>query len=270
MTSTTPAVRPNRDADREMFAQLAATAKDDPERGVLRDSLVTRHLPLAEYFARRFRDRGEPLEDLSQVAVIGLIKAVDRFELDREVEFATYAAPTILGEIRRHFRDRGWAIHVPRRLQELQAATSAATARLSQDLGRSPTVAELAVNLGLGEDAVLDGLESARAYRTISLDTLGEAMTSIGDRLGDVDGRIEEVDLRESIRPLLNNLGERERRIVVLRFFHEMTQSQIAEDVGLSQMHVSRLLARSLALLRESLQQGQAMESTSTTIRRAS
>jgi RNA polymerase sigma-B factor len=149
---------------RKLFADLVACEADTPERARIRDELVEMHLPLVEYLARRFRNRGEPLDDLVQVATIGLIKSVDRFDLERGVEFSTYATPTIVGEIKRHFRDKGWAIRVPRRLQELKLSLTKATSELSQKLGRSPTVAELASHLEMTEEEVLEGLESANAY----------------------------------------------------------------------------------------------------------
>ena len=236
---------------RDLFAELSANG--DP--GV-RDELVRMHLPLVEYLARRFRNRGEPLEDLVQVATIGLIKSVDRFDLDRGVEFSTYATPTIVGEIKRHFRDKGWAIRVPRRLQELKLTLTKATGELSQTLGRSPTVSELAKHLGLQEEEILEGLESANAYSAVSLDATdsGDDDTpAVSDSLGMVDEALEGVEYRESLKPLLDRLPPREKKILVLRFFGNMTQSQIAAELGISQMHVSRLLARTLAQLREGL-----------------
>jgi RNA polymerase sigma-B factor len=221
-----------------------------------RDELITMYLNLVKYLASRFRNRGEPIDDLVQVGTIGLIKSVDRFDPDRGVEFSTYATPTIIGEIKRHFRDKGWAIRVPRRLQELRLRITAATTELTQRHGRSPTVRELAEFIGCTEDDVLQGLESAQAYATLSLDAGGsedEESASIGDTLGFDDEALEGVEYRESLKPLLAALPEREREIIMLRFFKNMTQSQIAAQVGISQMHVSRLLARSLAQLREGL-----------------
>ena len=236
---------------RDLFAELAAGADSS-----VRDELVRMHLPLVEYLARRFRNRGEPLEDLVQVATIGLIKSVDRFDLERGVEFSTYATPTIVGEIKRHFRDKGWAIRVPRRLQELKLTLTKATGELSQTLGRSPTVAELAKHLGLQEEEILEGLESANAYSAVSLDATdsGDDDTpAVSDSLGMIDEALEGVEYRESLKPLLDKLPPREKKILVLRFFGNMTQSQIAAELGISQMHVSRLLARTLAQLREGL-----------------
>ncbi|MBI1376299.1 MAG: SigB/SigF/SigG family RNA polymerase sigma factor [Frankiales bacterium] len=245
--------------ERELIDVIASTPPDDPARRRARDELVTLHLPLVQYLARRFRDRGEPLEDLVQVGTIGLIKAVDRFEPERGLELSTYATPTIVGEIKRHFRDKGWAIRVPRRLQELRIALGRATAELAQKTGHSPTVAELAAHLEITEDEVIEGLEGAQAYSTHSLDAqLGDGSddgVSLADRLGADDVDLEAVEYRESLKPLLAALPSRERRILALRFFHGMTQSQIAEEVGISQMHVSRLLARSLATLREGMTQ---------------
>ena len=244
----------DREAAREQFVRLASLAEDDPERAQLRGRLVESHLPLVEYLARRFAGRGEPLDDLIQVGTIGLIKAVDRFDTERGVEFSTYATPTVVGEIKRHFRDKGWTVRVPRRLQELRASLSSATAQLTQDLGRSPTVAELASHLGVGEEEVLEGLESANAYAAVSLEATDDADgQSVLDTLGGVDEALEGVEYRESLKPLLDSLPERERRILVLRFFGNMTQSQIAAELGISQMHVSRLLARTLSQLRERL-----------------
>ncbi|HVA61681.1 MAG TPA: RNA polymerase sigma factor SigF [Mycobacteriales bacterium] len=241
---------------RAQFARLADLAPEDPQRPRIRDELVELHLPLVEYLARRFRNRGEPLDDLVQVATIGLIKSVDRFDLERGVEFSTYATPTIVGEIKRHFRDKGWAIRVPRRLQELKLQLTKATGELSQTIGRSPTVAELANFLGISEEEVLEGLESANAYSAISLDAPdggNEDAPAVADSLGALDDSLEGVEYRESLKPLLERLPPREKRILLLRFFRNMTQSQIATELGISQMHVSRLLARTLAQLREGL-----------------
>ncbi|HSK54297.1 MAG TPA: RNA polymerase sigma factor SigF [Jiangellales bacterium] len=255
-SGTRSGVGVDREESRELLLELSGLPSEDPRRQVVRDRLVTLHLPLVEHLARRFRNRGEPHDDLVQVATIGLIKAVDRYDPDRGVEFSTYATPTIVGEIKRHFRDKGWAVRVPRRLQELRLSISTATAELTQQHGRSPTVAELAGHLGVGEEDVLEGLESANAYSTLSLDApeLGESDgPAVIDSLGTEDEALQGVEYRESLKPLLAQLPERERTILLLRFFKGMTQSQIAERVGISQMHVSRLLARTLAQLREGL-----------------
>jgi len=239
-----------------LFAAMHA-AEDEPERGRVRSELVELHLPLAEYLARRFGNRGEPHEDLVQVATIGLIKAIDRFDLERGVAFSTYATPTIVGEIKRHFRDRGWTIRVPRRLQEIQAVINQAVSDLGQELGRSPTVAELAKRAGMSEEEILEGLESANAYSPLSLDApdpSGEVGAVI-EQLGDYDDALDAVVDRETVKPLLDKLDARSKRILLLRFFRNMTQSQIAEELGISQMHVSRLLSRTLSDLRKALEE---------------
>lgn len=247
-----------RDEARLLIVQMASLPEDDALRRRLRDQLVEMHLPLVEHLARRFQHRGEPLDDLIQVATIGLIKSLDRFDPERGVEFSTYATPTILGEIKRHFRDKSWAVRVPRQLQEMRLALTSATADLGQTLGRSPTVAELAAYLEATEEEILEGLEAANAYSTISLDAPAgdgseDDAPSLADTLGGDDLSLEGVEDRESLRPLLAELPARERRILVLRFFGNLTQSQIADEIGISQMHVSRLLARTLAQLRERL-----------------
>ncbi|MDH6116396.1 RNA polymerase sigma factor SigF [Kitasatospora sp. GAS206B] len=246
---------PDREAARALFVRLAALPEGSTERVELRNQLVRMHIPLVEHLARRFRNRGEPLDDLTQVATIGLIKSVDRFDHERGVEFSTYATPTIVGEIKRHFRDKGWAVRVPRRLQELRLSLTTATSELSQRHGRSPTVHELAEHLGISEEDVLEGLESANAYSTLSLDVpdSDDESPAVADTLGATDEALEGVEYRESLKPLLAQLPQREQKILVLRFFRNMTQSQIAAEVGISQMHVSRLLARTLAQLRDKL-----------------
>jgi RNA polymerase sigma-B factor len=247
---------PDRTQARELFERLSSLQADDPERARIRATLVELHLPLVEYLARRFRNRGEWLDDLTQVATIGLIKSIDRFDLDRGVEFSTYATPTIVGEIKRHFRDKGWAVRVPRRLQELKLSLTKAIGDLAQREGRAPTVSELAAHLQMSEEEVLEGLESANAYSTVSLDAPDsgdEDAPAVADSLGMVDDALEGVEYRESLKPLLERLPPREKKILLLRFFGNMTQSQIAAELGISQMHVSRLLARTLAQLREGL-----------------
>ena len=241
---------------RELFERLVTLPEGDQERQRIRGELVELHLPLVEYLARRFRNRGEWLDDLTQVATIGLIKSIDRFDLSRGVEFSTYATPTIVGEIKRHFRDKGWAVRVPRRLQELKLALTKAISDLAQRLGRAPTVAELAVHLQMSEEEVLEGLESANAYSTVSLDAPDsgdEDAPAVAESLGMLDEALEGVEYRESLKPLLERLPPREKKILMLRFFGNMTQSQIATELGISQMHVSRLLARTLTQLREGL-----------------
>lgn len=231
---------------RRLFLKLRKTN----DKGI-RATLIVSHLGLVEYLARRFAGRGEPMDDLVQVATIGLVKAVDRFDPEREVEFSTYAAPTILGEIKRHFRDKGWGLRVPRRLQELSLRLGPVIARLSQDLGRSPTVAEIARAARVSQDDVLEAMDSGRAYTLASLDTSKiEESRPIHERVGDPDDHLEALEALLFVGSILQQLPPRERRLLELRFFRGMTQSQIAREMGISQMHVSRLLSRTLAELR--------------------
>jgi RNA polymerase sigma-B factor len=210
-----------------------------------------------EYLARRFAGRGEPLDDLVQVATIGLVKAVDRFDPAREVEFSTYATPTIVGELKRHFRDKGWAVRVPRRLQELNLRLGAVISQLSQDLQRSPTVAEIARSAEATEDEVLEALDSAHAYSLISLDAgAGDEGLSYHEQIGTEDDSLEALEQRLAVGPLIRRLPARERRMLHLRFFKGLTQSEIADELGISQMHVSRLLAKTLGSLRQALEEG--------------
>jgi RNA polymerase sigma-B factor len=242
----------------ELFLVFRDESAGQAARDGARDSLVHLHLPLVEHCARRFRNRGEPFEDLVQVGTIGLIKSIDRFDSDRGVEFSTYATPTIIGEIKRYFRDKGWAIRVPRRLQELRMQIGSASAELTQSLGRSPTPRELAEAIGCTVEEIVEGIESSNAYSTLSLDATDDSDDSTAtmlDAIGVDDEGLEHVEIRESIKPLLDRLDAREKKILLLRFFKNMTQSQIAEEIGVSQMHVSRLLNRTLVQLRTSLEQ---------------
>ncbi|WP_345639442.1 SigB/SigF/SigG family RNA polymerase sigma factor, partial [Rugosimonospora acidiphila] len=223
------------------------------ERASVRDRAIRAWLPLAQHLAQRFNGRGEPLDDLVQIATVGLIKSIDRFHPEYGNDFAAYAVPTIVGEIKRHFRDRTWDVRVPRRLQELKLDINEATSTLSQRLGRSPTVADIAGHLKRSEEEVLEGLEGARAYSAVSLQSLvgnGEDGTELGDLFGVEDHELALAEFRATIGPALESLSPREQKIVVLRFFGNLTQTQIAERVGISQMHVSRMLARSLAAMR--------------------
>ncbi|MEU2658143.1 RNA polymerase sigma factor SigF [Streptomyces sp. NPDC007325] len=266
LPSPAPTVAPEaldtRTLSRSLFLRLRAldevgAATDSPERTYVRDTLIELNLPLVRYAAARFRSRNEPMEDIVQVGTIGLIKAIDRFDCERGVEFPTFAMPTVVGEIKRFFRDTSWSVRVPRRLQELRLALTKASDELAQKLDRSPTVPELAAVLGVSEEDVVDGLAVGNAYTASSLDSPspeddgGEG--SLADRLGYEDAALEGVEYRESLKPLLAKLPPRERQIIMLRFFANMTQSQIGEEVGISQMHVSRLLTRTLAQLREGL-----------------
>lgn len=254
-----PRSEPSRDSEyahlAPLFVELADLPADHPDRAALRSKLVTGHLPVVRHIARRFAGRGEPVDDLEQAGTIGLLGAVDRFDPAHGSDFLSYAVPTITGEIRRHFRDRTWAMRVPRRLKDLQSTIAGAVGPLSQELGRAPRPSEIAARLGLDVDEVLEGLDAQQAYRNTSLDELvAGADTPLTDTLGSVDKELEKVEYRESLAPLLEELPERERTILLLRFFGNMTQTQIADRVGVSQMHVSRLLAQTLARLRERMQ----------------
>jgi RNA polymerase sigma-B factor len=241
--------------ERKTDELLIAYCRDgDP---VAREQVLVQLMPLVRALASRYAGRGEPLEDLVQVGSVGLIKAVDRFDVDRGVDFASYAVPTIVGEIRRHFRDKSWAMHVPRRLKELSVRLSRILDDLTTELGRSPTVSELAEAAGVDEEEVVEALDSTNAYSTRSLHAPFEqdGDDSLAERLGTDEVGYEEVEEGSLVAAGLGALDERERRIVELRFFHEMTQSQIAAETGISQMHVSRLLRRALAKMRGRLEE---------------
>jgi RNA polymerase sigma-B factor len=218
-----------------------------------REELLMRNKPLADYLSRRFAGRGEHAEDLAQVASMALLKSIDRFDPEREVQFSTFATVTIVGELKRHLRDRGWAVRVPRRLQELGLRVGKAVPELAQELGRSPTVPEIAKRTAMSEDDVLDAMEASQAYATDSLDApVSEDDDRVsGDSLGTEDTRLELMEGWASVAPALERLPAREKRILYLRFFEDRTQTEIAEEIGISQMHVSRLLAQTLAFLRE-------------------
>lgn len=223
------------------------------DRG-LRDEIVAAQVGLAEYLARRFKNRGESIEDLVQVALLGLLKSVERFDPDRGLEFSTFATPTIVGELKRHFRDKGWAVRVPRRVQELHLRMSTVVNALSQELGRSPTIPEIARRAEVSLDEVLEAMEAGRAYRFSSIDAGtgdDEDRSPAAAQLGAEESGLVEVEDRMLLSPLIASLPKREQMIIHLRFFRGMTQSEIATRLGISQMHVSRLLARSLAQLRE-------------------
>lgn len=239
----------------ELIAAMAALPAGHPSRPELRNRAIEAWMPMARHLASRYAGRGEPTDDLFQVALIGLIKAVDRYEADRGVEFAGFAIPTIVGEIKRHFRDRTWSIRVPRRLQELRLAITGANNTLTHSLGRPPTVADIAAHLEISEEDVLEGLEGARAYNATSLSTpvSADGNTELGETLGGEDHEYEQAETRIELAPALAVLDERERTIVTLRFYGNLTQSQIAERVGVSQMHVSRLLTKALAKMRGKL-----------------
>ncbi|MDQ3644732.1 MAG: SigB/SigF/SigG family RNA polymerase sigma factor [Actinomycetota bacterium] len=241
-----------RDKDRELLR--LHREEGDPEA---LEHLVQRHLPLVRSLARRYAGRGEPLEDIEQVGAIGLLKAINRFEVEREVSLATYATPNVVGEIKRHFRDKGWAIRVPRSLQELNAKMSSTIDRLTSQLGHSPSVGELAAALETTPEEVLEAMEVGSAYTTLSLSAspAGEDGTSDPmDAIGEEDLGFEQSEDRVSLAPALGTLAPRERDILRMRFEEGLPQTQIADRVGLSQMHVSRLIRKSLAVMRAELQ----------------
>ncbi|MGB9227561.1 RNA polymerase sigma factor SigF [Mycobacterium sp.] len=251
--------RPNEYVDvPDMFRELKSFVADSMEFARQRDKIVERCLPLADHIARRFEGRGEPRDDLVQVARVGLVNAVVRFDVETGSDFVSFAVPTIMGEVRRHFRDNSWSVKVPRRLKELHLRLGSATADLSQRLGRAPTATELAEELGMDREEVVEGLVAGSSYNTLSIDSGGgnedDDARAIADTLGDVDTSLDRIEDREALRPLLEALPERERMVLALRFFESLTQTQIAERVGISQMHVSRLLAKSLARLRDQLE----------------
>ncbi len=219
-----------------------------------RDELVERFLPLARQLARRYQRGNEPLDDLIQVASIGLVKAVDRFDPSRGTAFSSYAVPTILGELKRYFRDSGWAVHVPRGMQERVMNVNNAIARLSRQLGRSPTAAEVALEINDSPESVVEAMEAAVAYDSVSLDTPRtgdeEDGDTYADTMGMIDERFELVEYKSAIGPTMRALPERDRLVLKLRFEDDLTQLEIAERIGVSQMHVSRLIRRALKRLR--------------------
>jgi RNA polymerase sigma-B factor len=245
-----------RDVSDQLLVRMRKVAAGGPEHVELRRCLVQLNMPLVRNAARRYRSRSEPMEDIVQVGTIGLIKAIDRFDPERG-SFLAFAIPTIAGEIKRFFRDTSWWVRVPRRLRDRRLELVRTTDELTQRLGRSPTAAELATHLSIGEEDVIEGLDACAAYGASSLDAAqfgDEEMASLGDLLGEEDGDLDLVEYRHDLEPALGGLPEREREIVLLRFYGNMTQAQIGELVGISQMHVSRLLARSLRHLRNQLE----------------
>ncbi|MFD3481933.1 MULTISPECIES: RNA polymerase sigma factor SigF [unclassified Streptomyces] len=239
-----------------LFERLEGLEEGTHEHAYVRNTLVELNLALVKFAASRFRSRSEPMEDIIQVGTIGLIKAIDRFELSRGVEFPTFAMPTIVGEIKRFFRDTSWSVRVPRRLQELRLELAKAGDELSQQLDRAPTVGELADRLGITNDEVVEGMAASNAYTASSLDAQPEEDDTEGalsDRIGYEDHGIEGIEYVESLKPLIAGLPSRDRTILSLRFVANMTQSEIGEELGISQMHVSRLLSRTLVRLRKGL-----------------
>lgn len=239
----------------QLLRRHAALACDDPDRTRLRDRIIEGNLPMASRLARRYAGRGEPYDDLTQVAALALVKAVDGFDVRRGVPFSCYAIPTILGALRRHFRDTTWAMRVPRRAQELNSMVRAATGDLTQRQGHHPTAAELADHLDVSIDDVVLALTASQAYRLPSLNEphLKADHVEAIELIGAADPGYARVDDHLTLLPLLADLPLRERRILAMWFYRHMTQTQIATEVGLSQMHVSRLLKRSLAQLRAAL-----------------
>jgi RNA polymerase sigma-B factor len=243
-----------RPSDGELFAQ--AQAGD----GRAREELVERYLPLARRLARRYQRSEEPLEDLMQVASLGLLKAVDRYDPSRDTAFSSFAVPTILGELRRHFRDRTWSVRVPRELQELALRVDKTASALSSQHGRAPTVGEIAAAMDCTEEQVLEALQAAGAYRAGSLDAprspAGEdsAGESVADAIGVEEGGFERAEERATLRPMFAHITERERLVLTLRFVEDLTQAEIGERIGVSQMQVSRLIRHALARLREGME----------------
>ncbi|MFJ8668361.1 RNA polymerase sigma factor SigF [Streptomyces sp. NPDC093600] len=239
-----------------LFARLDDLEEGTHEYAYVRNTLVELNLALVKFAASRFRSRSEPMEDIIQVGTIGLIKAIDRFELSRGVEFPTFAMPTIIGEIKRFFRDTSWSVRVPRRLQELRLDLAKAGDELAQRLDRTPTVGELAAELDLSRDEVVEGMTASNAYTASSLDAQPEdddGEGALADRIGYEDHGLEGIEYVESLKPMIASLPARERRILSLRFVAGLTQSEIGEELGISQMHVSRLLTRTLGRLRKGL-----------------
>ncbi|GGW93693.1 RNA polymerase sigma factor SigF [Streptomyces chartreusis] len=247
-----------RQLSRQFFDRLVVLEEGTHEFQYVRNTLIEMNLSLVRYAASRFRARGDSMEDVVQVGTIGLIKAIDRFEVSREVEFTTFAVPYIVGEIKRFFRDTSWAVHVPRRLQEARAELAKATEELSSRLGRMPTTRELSELMSLSEEEVIEARKASNGYQSASLDAAvtGDAENGesvLADLLGEEDPSLELVEDFHSLAPLIAGLDDRERRIIHLRFVEERTQAQIAEQIGVSQMHVSRLISRILKQLRAGL-----------------
>ena len=243
-----------------MLRRLATLDGGSTEYRCQRDVIIKRCLPLADHIARRFRNRGEPLEDLTQVARMGLIQAVNRYDAENGADFLAFAVPTMMGEVRRHFRDHGWSVKVPRRMKELGPQLNRARDELAQTLERAPTASEIAEHLGLDREEVVQAQIASSAYSTLSSDAPGPAAAGdtdgrpVGSSFGDLDANLDKVLDVATARPLISALPEREQTVLLLRFFENMTQTQIGVHLGISQMHVSRLLARSLAALREQAQ----------------
>ena len=242
--------------DKERTHELFRLYKEKGDEEA-RDQLIVSHLNLVRFLASKFKNRGEPLDDLVQVGTIGLIKAIDRFDPERGLEFTTYATPTILGEIKRHFRDKGWSIRVPRRLQELSAKVNQATDELTVELQRSPSVEEIAAKLGVGAEEILEAMESSGAYTSVSLEAGGSSeddeAPALIDRLGSVDEDLDASDDRMVIDDAIRDFSPREQEIVRMRFIDGLTQVEIAKRLGVSQVQVSRLLRRTLRKIQDKI-----------------
>ena len=237
-----------------MFCRLKTLDEGTVAYRRQREAIVERTLPLADHIARRFRNRGEPTDDLVQAARVGLVNAVNRFDPDNGADFLAFAVPTMMGEVRRHFRDFGWAVKVPRRLKDLQGQLVKARNELSQENGRAPTATEIANHLGIDREAVIEATIASSNYSTLSTDVQAgpdSEFRAIGDTLGDVDPNLDKVIDLETVRPLIAALPDREQRVLTLRFFENLTQTQIAARMGYSQMHVSRLISKALRTLRD-------------------
>ncbi len=249
-----PATQPAKVADRVQTSQLFVRWQQHRDQRA-REELVARFLPLARKLARRYSGAHEPFDDLLQVASLGLVKAIDRYDTERGTAFSSFAVPTILGELKRYFRDLGWSVHVPRGAQEMALKVEDGRQRLMTRTGRPPSVQELAVYLELSVEQVLEALETVGAHHTASLDSPredgDEESGTLADAFGQIDERFELVDAKVTISEAARHLGARERRVLLLRFVEDLTQSQIAEMIGVSQMQVSRILRRALDQLRE-------------------
>jgi RNA polymerase sigma-B factor len=254
-TEQAPEERTSREFVTSMLDTMSQLSAGTTEHSQIRTQIIAACTPYATALARRFAYRGEPFDDLRQVAMIGLLKAVDGYDPHRGREFIAYATPTILGELRRHFRDQAWSMTVPRRFKEMRLQVNAAREQLSQRLGRSPSVAELSEHLRVKPAEVLEAIEAAQAYQSMSLFTpMGDdERASLADMIGAGDPDMDAVEDRNAVSVMISHLPEREQRILVMRFYGNMTQSQIADEIGVSQMHVSRLLKGALEQLREEL-----------------
>jgi RNA polymerase sigma-70 factor (sigma-B/F/G subfamily) len=253
MTATQATQRFDDGQTENLLAEMNRLAKDDPHRERLRGRVVDLHASLVRGVARRYADRGEPLDDLQQVAYVGLIKAINRFDPEIGDRFVAYAYPMMLGEVKRHFRDKTWSVRVSRRLQELRPVLQRTVQEFTQAHGRSPTTTEISSRMGITEEETIETIGACGAYRPLSLEAPNDAHQddgTIGERLGSDDGALETLIDAQVLAPLVDGLPERERTILLLRFFGNKTQAQIAEEIGLSQMHVSRLLRGTLERLR--------------------